>query len=70
MEVKEILSFLQSTTRYVKSGMKNVDEQEYNYSMTICSTCNHRKNHKCTRCGCNLPLKCKWKTENCPISKW
>ena len=70
MEVKEVLSFLKSSARYVQSGMKNVDAQTYLERMKVSSTCIHRNNNKCTRCGCNLPLKCKWKTEKCPINKW
>ena len=36
----------------------------------ICETCEHNKFNFCTKCGCIIPLKVKFKVSVCPINKW
>ncbi len=41
--------------------------------LTICSTCpfaTKPKNPICTKCGCHLAIKSRFKMAACPIGKW
>ena len=63
-------NFVVAVTKYVKEGRKNVDDSTYKARLEACDTCEYRKDHECTQCGCYVVLKAKWATERCPKNLW
>jgi len=67
---KRAFSFAKSATEYVRSGMENVSETQYETRLKICEVCPFRKDTQCTKCGCYIELKAKWATSTCPDNRW
>jgi len=67
---KRAFSFAKSATEYVRSGMENVSEAQYETRLKICEVCPFRKDTQCTKCGCYIELKAKWATSTCPDNRW
>lgn len=63
-------NFTKAAAKHVSGGMKEVTFEEYVCRLDKCSDCEFRKKNKCTACGCYLPKKAWWKTEDCPKHKW
>lgn len=65
-------NFTKALTEHVVTGAKTVSKEVYEQRLNICNDCPSRDGNKCTElgCGCNLMLKCKWKTQACPKGKW
>lgn len=38
--------------------------------LSKCRDCEFRDVSKCSLCGCHLPTKAQWATEQCPIEEW
>ena len=67
---KRAFSFAKSATDYVRSGMENVSETQYQTRLKICEVCTFRKDSTCTKCGCFIEVKAKWATSECPDKRW
>lgn len=63
-------SFAKAVGAYVKSGMKNISEEDYAERMRICDTCEWRSGGRCMKCGCFIDRKAGWASADCPIGKW
>jgi len=63
-------SFAKAVGAYVKSGMKNIGEEDYAERMRICDTCEWRSGGRCMKCGCFIDRKAGWASADCPIGKW
>lgn len=50
--------------------LEYVDAPTKTDRMTICHSCEARKNNFCTVCGCYLPAKTKLKKSECPMELW
>jgi len=50
------------------------DEKTYIQRIGICRRCPHAKSKllgtNCELCGCNIRLKARVKSEECPVKKW
>jgi hypothetical protein len=65
-------NFGSAMARWAKSGMKTVNETEYNERLSICRKCEYWKEEgigRCMKCGC-AGIKLWLATEKCPINKW
>ena len=67
-----VKSFTKDLARYIKEGAPNVSPEDYAIRLDTCSGCEHFKKSsmRCGSCGCLLEHKAKWKTADCPMSKW
>jgi uncharacterized paraquat-inducible protein A len=65
-------SFTKDLSKYIKEGAPNVAPEDYALRLDICSGCEYFKKSsaRCTKCGCLLEHKAKWKTADCPEDKW
>jgi len=61
-------SFSKELASFVKEGMPNVSEQDYQDRLDTCFKCEHflEKLNRCGKCGCLVEFKAKWKTTKCP----
>ena len=59
-----------SLADFVADGCKTVDDGEYRRRLEVCDPCEHRRNTRCVKCGCNLALKAKGRAFKCPEGKW
>lgn len=65
-------NFAKSAVNHISNGMKNVDTNLQAQRLEICADCPFISADKsrCTKCGCFLAAKTKWKSSSCPIGKW
>ena len=65
-------SFTKDVVKHVKGGAKNVSAEDYAIRLDICNGCEYLKmqSMRCGKCGCLLEHKAKWKTADCPDSRW
>lgn len=63
-------NFSKALAAHVADGVKTVDVETMQQRLEICSLCLHRVDGNCSRCGCVLAEKTKWRTAFCPIGKW
>lgn len=64
----KIESFIKTIWAWAKAGFKISDLHTKRYS--ICQSCPHLKNERCTLCGCYMKAKSKIPQAACPIAKW
>ena len=70
------IQFAKELGEYIKKGAPNVTLDQYEERLKICNTCPKKEEgthfNKCGLCGCNIELKAKWATSECPDkpSKW
>jgi hypothetical protein len=69
---KQAVNFITATVDHVADGMKNVSPEEQERRMSICRDCPFfvEGSERCSKCGCFLSKKTKWKSSSCPINKW
>lgn len=63
-------NFVKAVGAYVKSGLKDTDEEQYAERLRICDTCEWRTGGRCMKCGCFIDAKARWASSDCPIGKW
>ncbi|MBC8436942.1 hypothetical protein H8D85_01315 [bacterium] len=58
--------------RYAANRFENVDKPTYMERMNACNSCEHINKDKgsCNVCGCDVSMKGKWATEDCPKGFW
>jgi len=47
-----------------------IDKETQDKRTQICNSCDSNKLGVCTKCGCIIKLKVKWKISSCPLGKW
>lgn len=68
-------NFIGAAAKHIMNGAENVTKEVYEKRMAICNSCEHRNGTACKICGCNLPRKLKWASNQCPLypqdpTKW
>lgn len=67
-------SFAQASLEYVRQGLPQVSEEEYQRRISICQTCEFLQADYCMKCGCKVIgkvlTKARWGSEHCPINRW
>lgn len=64
------VSFGQAVVKHVTTGMEVVSDEVYESRMRACNACPFKEENSCKMCGCNLLVKAKWKTQQCPDGRW
>ena len=59
-----------SLADFVADGCKLVTAEEYAARLAVCDLCEHRRETRCLKCGCNLALKARGRAFKCPEDKW
>ena len=69
---KMISNFSKELGTYIAQGAPNVTEEDYKERLETCLKCPSLKRDvmRCLTCGCKVEHKAKWKTTDCPESKW
>lgn len=71
---KQAVSALMAAGRFVASGLKTVDEAEYERRLAICKACDQydAEKRRCRVCGCRTEYKLRMAAEHCPLPepKW
>lgn len=68
--VTKAFNFMKASAEYVKSGMENLNKEDYQVRLKICQDCPFRKDSTCTKCGCFINVKAQWKSADCPDNRW
>lgn len=55
---------------HVVSGEGKASTEELENRLNICSVCPHRKDDRCSVCGCFLAAKAALRSQPCPLDKW
>lgn len=55
---------------FVADGLKTVETDEYQRRLTICDSCDRRRDNQCLECGCFLKWKARGQAFVCPLGKW
>ena len=65
-------NFSKELVTFVKKGMPNVSEEDYQERLDDCFNCEHflENLNRCGKCGCLVEYKARWKTTKCPIGVW
>ena len=65
-------TFAKELATYVANGSPNVTQEAYMERLEVCNNCEYliKDTMRCGSCGCLLEHKAKWKTSDCPKSKW
>jgi len=65
---RQIRNAAGATVNHVVDGMATVDDTEYNRRMDICKSCPLfiASEQRCSKCGCYLEVKARWRSSNCP----
>jgi hypothetical protein len=63
-------NLLASLAAFVADGCTTVSADEYTARLTICDTCDARRDMRCLHCGCNLAYKARGRAFVCPVGKW
>ena len=50
--------------------MSHSSDEERNFRVLACSTCEHKRGARCDLCGCFINYKAKLKSSTCPIGRW
>ena len=68
-------SLIKGVAKHARSGFKNRSEAEQRRCQEICLKCDDydltsRLGPRCKVCGCNMKVKTRWASANCPKNKW
>lgn len=61
-------NLINSLWAWAKGGFRTSDLSQYRLS--ICNSCPHYKDRRCTICGCFMEAKTRLPKASCPIHKW
>ena len=59
-----------SAIKHIASGSNASTKEELESRLEVCTLCDHRKDERCTVCGCFMAKKAAWREEECPLGKW
>jgi hypothetical protein len=69
-KVEMAANFVSAVARHVADGASKVDQVTLERRLEICTVCDHRRDDRCSLCGCFLAEKASWLTSECPLAKW
>jgi len=72
-QIKGFKDFTKSVGQDITEGNSIfVSEQKKDQRLSICNSCSqfNKESKRCYMCGCFMEHKIKFKSANCPISKW
>ena len=55
---------------HIENGLRRVDSETYKNRMEVCLSCSEYESYRCRSCGCIVPIKAGWESEDCPLAKW
>lgn len=64
------VNFAKALAEHVASGAKMAPKELAEYRAATCLTCEHRRDDRCSVCGCFIAEKAAWETSECPLGKW
>lgn len=64
------LNFTKAVAKHLVDGNTDVSEADYQKRLEVCTLCDLRNGEDCSKCGCPLLKKAKWRSEQCPLGKW
>lgn len=67
---RQAWNLARSLADFVADGCKTVSADQYRERLEICDACDHRRNNRCTKCGCRLSLKAQGRAFKCPEGQW
>lgn len=72
--LRKVVSFTRAAIRHAADGLRRTTESEYMDRISVCRTCDKfsgtDQKPGCSKCGCSLRVKLRWRTEACPLGKW
>lgn len=72
IEFNPVKGSIKTATDILKTGGKNVTQEQKAERLKICESCDHflKDSRRCDICKCYLDLKTKFQASECPINKW
>jgi hypothetical protein len=67
---RQAWNLARSLADFIMDGCKTVSQEQYRQRLEICDVCEHRRENRCTKCGCWLSLKACGRAFQCPLQKW
>ena len=58
------------TIRDIATDPRLISEDEKKSRLDICHKCDYFVGGRCSKCGCYLRTKTKFRSSKCPIGKW
>jgi hypothetical protein len=56
------------------AGFPERSDEDTEAVLAICRTCEFNptgaEHPSCSKCGCNMNIKARWKDQKCPVGKW
>jgi len=74
--IEKASNLANSVVDWAKSGFQMSSDEEIKRRLDICQgtqdtpKCEFFNNGACGKCGCNMNLKTRLQTSNCPVGKW
>jgi len=63
-------SFAGAMAKFAASGFRTVDAETHQVRVERCAQCEHRRESRCTLCGCFIDKKAWLPLEDCPLGRW
>ncbi|MCA9035744.1 MAG: hypothetical protein KDA91_11475, partial [Planctomycetaceae bacterium] len=63
-------NFAKAVAAHVADGAQQSDRETLEARLEVCTLCEHRREDRCTVCGCYLAEKAAWRSSECPLGKW
>jgi hypothetical protein len=63
-------NFSKALASHVADGATKVELPILEARLNACSACEHRRDDRCSICGCFLAEKAAWRSSECPIGRW
>ena len=63
-------NLIRAVADHVADGAQKASDEIYEERLLTCSMCPHRRDNRCTVCGCFVEKKAAWKESECPIGLW
>lgn len=69
-KIEMAANFAKALTSHVADGAKHVSTEQMEARLEVCSLCPLRADDRCSKCGCFIAEKAKWRSSECPLAKW
>ncbi len=69
-KIEMAANFAKAITSHVADGAKHVPTEQMEARLEVCSLCPLRADDRCSKCGCFIAEKAKWRSSECPLAKW
>jgi hypothetical protein len=64
------VNFTKALARHAMDGAQKVNPRQLEERLELCTICEHRRDERCSVCGCPIGDKAAWRTQQCPLGKW